>query len=151
MKEQAMGFIRKRRIQAMLFLVCSCSAGAASVAQVKAVADPPVLDHSGMTKQGKASYYGRQFYGKKMADGTPMNPDAHVAASRTLPLGTRARVTNLENGKSAVVEIRDRGPYVEGRIVDLSPKVAEVLDFRHQGVALVEVEPLELPQPRTER
>jgi rare lipoprotein A len=103
------------------------------------------IDRSGKPRKGKASYYSRRFAGKKMADGTPMNPNANVAASKTLPLGTKAQVTNLENGKSAVVEIRDRGPYVDGRIVDLSPKVAKNLDIQEQGVAQVEVKPLELP------
>jgi rare lipoprotein A len=104
------------------------------------------LDRSGKVRRGKASYYGKQFHGKKMADGTPMNPQSNVAASKTLPLGTKARVTNLENGKSEVVEIRDRGPYVAGRIVDVSPKVADRLDIKRQGVASVEVKPLEVPQ-----
>jgi rare lipoprotein A len=80
-----------------------------------------------------------------MADGTPMNPQSNVAASRTLPLGTKAEVTNLENGKSEVVEIRDRGPYVKGRIIDVSPKVADKLDIKEQGVAPVEVAPIEIP------
>jgi rare lipoprotein A len=104
------------------------------------------LDRSGKTRTGKASYYGKQFHGKKMADGTKMNPRSNVAASKTLPLGTKARVTNLENGKSEVVEIKDRGPYVNGRIVDVSPKVAEQLDIKQQGVARVEVTPIEVPQ-----
>ncbi len=106
-------------------------------------------DRSGKPRKGKASYYGREFYGKKMADGTPMNPHSNIAASRTLPLGTKARVTNLENGKSEVVVIRDRGPYVDGRIVDLTPATAEKLDFREQGLALVEVTPLEIPGSST--
>ena len=59
-----------------------------------------------------------------MADGTPMNPNANVAASKTLPLGTKAEIVNLESGKKAVVEIRDRGPYVKDRIVDVTPRVA---------------------------
>lgn len=80
-----------------------------------------------------------------MADGTPMNPNANIAASRTLPLGTKAKVTNLANGKSAIVEIRDRGPYVDGRIVDLAPKVAQELDMVKSGVVSVEVTPLEIP------
>ncbi|MGH8808994.1 MAG: septal ring lytic transglycosylase RlpA family protein [Noviherbaspirillum sp.] len=67
------------------------------------------------------------------------------AASRTLPLGTRATVTNPGNGKSAEIEIRDRGPYVDGRIVDVAPKIADKLGFREQGIALVEVRPIELP------
>jgi rare lipoprotein A len=105
------------------------------------------LDHSGQPRKGKASFYAHSFAGKKMADGTPMNPQANIAASKTLPLGTTARVTNLENGKSAIVEIRDRGPYVDGRIVDLSPMVAEKLQIRKQGVASVEVAPITVPQP----
>lgn len=104
------------------------------------------LDRSGKARKGKASYYGKQFHGKKMADGTPMDPRSNVAASTTLPLGTKARVTNLENGKSETVEIRDRGPYVEGRIVDVSPTVADKLGIKRQGVAPVEVKPLEVPQ-----
>jgi rare lipoprotein A len=103
------------------------------------------LDCSGRTQRGKASYYARKFAGRTMADGTPMNPDSNAAASRTLPLGTRAKVTNVENGRSAVVEIRDRGPYVEGRTIDVSPKVAEQIGLLEDGVATVEVTPLELP------
>jgi rare lipoprotein A len=106
----------------------------------------PKLDRSGKARKGKASYYARSFAGKKMADGTPMNPNANIAASRTLPLGTKAQVTNLENGRSAVVEIRDRGPYVDGRIVDLSPKVAKKLQMVDDGVAPVVVEPIAVPQ-----
>lgn len=102
-------------------------------------------DRSGKPRKGKASYYSHKFSGKKMADGTRMNPNANVAASKTLPLGTKARVTNLNNGKSAVVEIKDRGPYVDGRIVDVSPKVARQLDMDEEGVAPVEVKPIEIP------
>lgn len=105
----------------------------------------PQLDRSGKPRKGKASYYGKKFHGRKMADGTPMDPNSHIAASRTLPLGTKAIVTNLENGKSEVVEIRDRGPYVNGRIVDLTPKTAEKLDMKKEGLATVEVRPIELP------
>lgn len=118
------------------------SSGSASQSSKK-----PSLDRSGAARTGKASFYGKQFHGKTMADGTPMNPDANIAASRTLPLGTKAEVTNLENGKSEVVEIRDRGPYVDGRIVDVSPKVAEKLDMKEAGVAPVVVKPIEVPQP----
>lgn len=110
------------------------------------VESKPVLDRSGETHEGEASYYGEYFYGRKMADGTPMDPNANIAASRTLPLGSVVEVTNLENGKKEVVEIRDRGPYIEGRIIDLSPKVAERLDMLEQGVARVVVTPLEVPQ-----
>ena len=110
-------------------------------------ANNAALDHSGKARRGKASYYGGKFKGKKMADGSPMNPNANAAASKTLPLGTTARVTNLESGKSAVVRIRDRGPYVPDRIVDVTPKVAEKLDMKEDGVAPVVVKPIAVPQP----
>ena len=96
---------------------------------------------------GKASYYSNKLAGKTMADGTPMKPQSNAAASKTLPLGTKARVTNLKTGKSAVVEIRDRGPYVKGRIVDVSPKTAKELGMGKSGVTRVEVVPLETPKP----
>lgn len=104
--------------------------------------------HAPRKQRGKASYYSRKFAGKKMADGTPMNPKASVAASKTLPMGTEAEVKNLQTGKSTVVEIRDRGPYVKGRIIDLSPKAADKLDMKEDGVAPVEVTPIETPPPR---
>lgn len=112
-----------------------------------AKAGKPALDLSGKARRGKASYYGRKFHGRKMADGTPMNPNANVAASKTLPLGTKAEIVNLESGKKAVVEIRDRGPYVKDRIVDVTPRVADKLDMKEEGVAPVEVKPIEVPQP----
>jgi rare lipoprotein A len=148
---------RGRRLRMLLFLVLSCCLSTALAAQKPTSTDPSQaspkaahharLDRSGKTRKGVASYYGRKFYTKKMADGTPMDPQSSVAASKTLPLGTKARVTNLENGKSAVVEIRDRGPYVKDRIVDVSPKTADKLDLKKDGTAPVEVKPVEVPQP----
>lgn len=106
------------------------------------------LDRSGKKRLGKASFYAHMFAGRKMADGNKMNPAHSNAASRTLPLGTTARVTNLETGKSAVVTIQDRGPYVDGRIVDLSPATAKEIGITpRQGVARVEVAPLSVPMP----
>jgi len=109
------------------------------------VANPP-LDLSGRTRLGKASFYAQKFSGRKMADGTPMQPQSNNAASKTLPLGTTAKVTNLETGRSAVVTIRDRGPYIRGRIVDLSPSTAKEIGIDHKkGVAKVEVAPIIVP------
>ncbi|WP_428541910.1 septal ring lytic transglycosylase RlpA family protein [Rhodopila sp.] len=105
------------------------------------------IDHSGRTQAGRASYYADSFANRKMANGQRMNPNANVAASKTLPLGSVAKVTNLRNGKTATVKIEDRGPYVDGRVVDLAPKVANQLDLTHQGVAPVVVKPVTLPQP----
>ena len=106
------------------------------------------LDHSGRARVGKASFYARRFAGRKMADGARMDPSKHVAASKTLPLGTVAKVTNLETGQSTAVTIQDRGPYVDGRIVDLSPAAARAIGITPaQGVAPVEVAPIAVPAP----
>ena len=104
------------------------------------------LDRTGLKRVGIASFYAAKFAGRKMADGTPMRPQGDNAASKTLPLGTRARVTNLKTGRTAIVTIRDRGPYVKGRIVDLSPSTARKIGLdRRQGLARVEVVPIEFP------
>jgi rare lipoprotein A len=106
------------------------------------------IDSSGRKRFGKASFYARMFAGRKMADGNRMRPTGNNAASLTLPLGTTAQVTNLETGKKAVVTIQDRGPYVEGRIVDLSPATAKQIGLdHHTGVTAVEVAPITVPQP----
>jgi len=85
-----------------------------------------------------------------MADGGKMDPHGDNAASKTLPLGTRARVTNIDTGKSAVVTIQDRGPYVKGRIVDLSPSTAEKIGItQDNGVAKVKVTPISVPLPNS--
>jgi peptidoglycan lytic transglycosylase len=104
------------------------------------------LDRSGQKRTGKASFYADHYSGKTMADGTPMRLYSNNAASITLPLGTTAKVTNLETGRSAIVTIRDRGPYVRGRIVDLSPATARKIGLeRKKGLAKVEVAPLTVP------
>jgi rare lipoprotein A len=105
------------------------------------------IDHSGRTQKGRASYYAHHFANRKMADGRRMNPNSNIAASKNLPLGSVAKVTNLENGKTATVKIEDRGPYVNGRVVDLAPKVADQLELKEKGVVPVEVKPITLPQP----
>ena len=104
------------------------------------------LDRSGKRRVGTASVYSHRFVGRKMADGTRMSAHDDNAASKTLPLGTKARVTNLETGRSATVTIQDRGPYVKGRIVDLSPATAEKIGIEPKdGVARVEVKPISVP------
>lgn len=146
--------MKTKKCRSAVVLALALCFGAPSWAQAPSKSDTqstasstkkPQLDRSGKPRKGKASYYGKKFHGRKMADGTPMDPNSNIAASRTLPLGTKAIVTNLENGKSEVVEIRDRGPYVDGRIVDLTPKTAEKLDMKKEGLATVEVRPIELP------
>jgi rare lipoprotein A len=108
----------------------------------------PAVDRSGKKRIGKASFYADRFGGRKMADGKIFRLHDSNAASRTLPLGTTAKVTNLETGKSAVVTIQDRGPYVDGRIVDLSPGTAQSIGLsKRKGVTKVEVTPITVPLP----
>jgi rare lipoprotein A len=119
----------------------------ASVALASALASPAFAERAEPGKQvGKASYYAQRYAGRTMANGEPMQPQSNNAASRTLPLGTHALVTNLENGRTAEVVIKDRGPYVTGRIIDVSPRTAEVLGMVEDGVADVKVVPLYVPQ-----
>ena len=101
-------------------------------------------------QRGRASYYGREFTGRRMANGRRFDPRSSSAANRTLPLGTRARVTNLETGRSQTVTIEDRGPRVRGRILDVSPRTAEELGMKERGVAPVEVAPVAVPQAGSE-
>jgi rare lipoprotein A len=94
-------------------------------------------------QQGLASWYGPRFHGRRTANGERFNKFHLTAAHRTLPFNTRVRVTNLKNGKSVVVRINDRGPYVRGRIIDLSYAAARLLGMRAHGVVLVKVEILD--------
>lgn len=93
-------------------------------------------------QEGTASFYGHQdgFDGKKTASGEIFDADHLTAAHRTLPFGTRVKVTNLENGREAEVTINDRGPAVKGRIIDLSHAAAEQLGFLQDGSAKVRLE-----------
>ena len=105
-------------------------------------------DLSGCKRTGVASFYAKKFSGREMADGTRMDPNDDNAASKTLPLGTTAKVTNVETGQSAEVTIQDRGPYVKGRIIDLSPATAREIGLdRQDGITTVVVAPIEVPLP----
>jgi len=136
---------------AVAALLIACAAGAQTVDnRIDPATDKPVADLSGRARTGIASFYAKMFFGRKMADGTPMDPEGNNAASRTLPLGTKARVTNLKTGESTVVTIQDRGPYVQGRIVDLSPATARQIGITPQmGLAKVEVTPIFVPLPNS--
>jgi len=94
------------------------------------------------TATGKASYYGKGFHGKKTASGERFNKYAMTAAHRTLPFGTRVRVTNLANGAQVIVRINDRGPFKRSRIIDVSEGAAKALGMLSAGLAKVRVEVL---------
>jgi len=93
------------------------------------------------TEVGKASHYSTKCNGgSHTASGYKLVNNANLAAHKTLPFGTLVKVTNLKNGKSAVVKIVDRGPYKRGRIIDLTISVAEKLGFKRQGITTVKLE-----------
>ena len=96
----------------------------------------------GSVQEGKASYYAHKFHGRPTASGEIYDENDMTAAHRTLDFGTTVRVTNLYNGKQVVVRINDRGPFVEGRIIDLSYKAAGEMDMIAAGVVKVRVEVL---------
>lgn len=89
---------------------------------------------------GQASWYGAQHHGRKTASGERFNQNALTAAHRTLPFGTRVKVTNALNNKSVTVRINDRGPYSKGRIIDLSRAAASKIDMLKQGVVPVRLQ-----------
>ncbi len=91
---------------------------------------------------GMASFYGREFHGRRTASGERYDMHALTCAHRTAPFGTRLRVTNLETGRSVVVTVNDRGPFVRDRVVDVSLAAARALGMVERGVARVRVERL---------
>ena len=97
---------------------------------------------AGATQRGQASIYASSLAGRRMADGGRFDPHSDTVASRTLPLGARARGTNLTNGRSVTVQVRDRGPNARRRILDVSPGVAARLGMGRTGTAPVAVTPL---------
>ncbi|TDR32975.1 septal ring lytic transglycosylase RlpA family protein [Hydromonas duriensis] len=92
---------------------------------------------------GVASYYGPGFHGRRTANGETFNMNAMTAAHRTLPFGTKLKVTNLNNGQSTIVRVNDRGPYVGGRIIDLSVAAAKQIGSTTSGTAQVKLEVVE--------
>ena len=102
-------------------------------------------------QQGRASWYGRAFHGRKTASGERFNMNALTAAHRTLPLASWVRVTNQVNNKSVVVKITDRGPYARGRIIDLSYAAAAVIGMRGAGTSPVKIEGLTPQEARIAR
>lgn len=89
---------------------------------------------------GVASYYGRRFHGRRTANGERFNMRAMTAAHRTLPFGTKVRVTNPRNGRSVIVRVNDRGPFIRGRSIDLSRAAAEKIGMISRGHARVKME-----------
>jgi len=102
----------------------------------------PANTQERFTQSGKASYYARMHHGQRTANGETHDQNALVAAHRSLPFGTRVRVTNQQNGKQVIVRINDRGPFRRGRIIDVSRAAAAQLDMLERGVVRVRIETL---------
>lgn len=115
---------------AALLLLASCASGPSANS-----------NHSWRSYQtGKASWYGGKFQGRKTASGKRYNQWAMTAAHKKLPFGTNVRVTNLNNGHSCVVRINDRGPFVWGRVIDLSAAAAKRIGVYNAGVTPVRID-----------
>ncbi|MFZ1413951.1 MAG: septal ring lytic transglycosylase RlpA family protein [Defluviicoccus sp.] len=105
-----------------------------------AIGSRPQRDDLAFVQRGDASWYGPRFHGRKTASGVRFDQNKLTAAHRDLPLGSEVTVTNLDNGQSVRVEINDRGPYINGRIIDLSKAAAHELGMIQDGVVPVKVE-----------
>ena len=110
----------------------------------------PLLDHQGFVEQGIASWYGKDFHGRKTSNGEIYDMYAMTAAHKTLPLGVFVQVENLGNGRTEVVRVNDRGPFVSGRIIDLSHSAASSLGVVGPGTAPVRITALGYRQRGTD-
>jgi rare lipoprotein A len=131
---------RARQVAAWLAL----AVGTVGCSLVGPAAEPtPGGPSTGWTQQGIASWYGNPFHGRRTASGETYDMDAMTAAHRTLPFGTVLQVVNLDNGRAVRVRVNDRGPYVDGRVIDLSRGAARELDMVGPGTARVHVTVIE--------
>lgn len=132
-----------RRIPALL--ACAAVLAAALIAlpgcgRKKRAPRPPAAPSPGWTETGIASWYGNPYHGRKTSNGEVFDMNQMTAAHRTLPFGAMVKVTNLDNRKTVTVRINDRGPFAEGRIIDLSRAAAKEIGLLGPGLARVRIE-----------
>jgi rare lipoprotein A len=108
---------------------------------IRSLSADKLLITQAQTTSGKASWYGSAFHGNLTANGERFNQNALTAAHKTLPFGCKVKVTNIANGRSVMVRINDRGPFVGGRIIDLSRAAADQIGMLHAGTAGVRLSP----------
>jgi rare lipoprotein A len=133
---------------AVAAFVCGNSVARTTPGPIDHVAPPHLLlEHAMFEQKGQASWYGRWHHGRRTASGERFNMYQMTAAHQTLPLGTIVRVTNPANGKTVKVRINDRGPYMRGRIIDLSMAAASALGMSRKGVARLQLEAFASDQP----
>jgi rare lipoprotein A len=109
------------------------------------ISQPLFAQDNDQIQEGPASWYGSKYHGRKTSSGERYNKEAMTAAHKTLPFGTKVKVTNLANNESVILRINDRGPFVGNRIIDVSEAAARKLEMRGAGIARVEVEVLDMP------
>jgi peptidoglycan lytic transglycosylase len=125
----------------LLTLVLGVVPACAGTRPAAAVSGTGVSDERvAFEEEGWASYYGREHHGHRTASGATFNERRLTAAHRTLPFGTRIRVTNLDNGRHVVVTVTDRGPFRRERVIDVSRRAAKDLGFLRSGTARVRLE-----------
>ena len=112
------------------------------VAREKTTSTKAKTSNSGSSQSGIASYYGKGLHGSRTASGERHNRNEMVAAHKSLPFGTKVKVTNLSNGKEVVVKINDRGPFVKGRVIDLSYGAFSKIESPGKGLTKVKLEVL---------
>lgn len=139
MDAEQYGMRRILMLALLLGLVPGC-AGSRSIPI--AVAPSSSEERLAFEEEGYASYYGREHHGRRTASGERFDAGRLTAAHRTLPFGTRVRVTNLDNGRKVVVTVTDRGPFRRHRVIDVSRRAAEDLGFLREGTARVRLEVL---------
>ena len=112
------------------------------VAKAKTTSTKEKTSNSGSSQSGIASYYGKGLHGSKTANGERHNRNEMVAAHRSLPFGTKVKVTNLSNGKEVIVKINDRGPFTRGRVIDLSYGAFSKIENPGKGITKVKLDVL---------
>lgn len=133
--------MRKRFHFSLLLIICLAVIGLGCAgSRPPARRAPTYGGRTGGTQYGIASWYGRDFHGRKTASGEIYNMRAFTAAHKTLPFGTYVRVTNLKNGRRTIVRINDRGPFIKGRIIDLSYSAAREIDMVEVGIQKVRLD-----------
>lgn len=103
----------------------------------------PLKSAKGFREEGLASWYGKPFHGRTTANGETFNMNSMTAAHKILPFNTTVRVTDIRTGRNVLVRINDRGPFVSGRVIDLSRRAAEILGTANRGVSRVRVEAID--------
>ena len=126
-----------------IFVIAACSAQPARESVTEPAAKEETVTKSAYTQTGKASFYADKYQGRQTASGDLLDHEELTAAHTKLPFGTKVKVTNTSNGKSTMVIVTDRGPFVEGRIIDLTKSAFDQIGDRDEGVITVQIEVIE--------